>query len=384
MENSKARLLNTRFFKTVDVFPVDTDYKNKKNLRIEVKEADTGKFSVGGGVSTGSRVVGFVEFSQSNFDLFGGINKFQGAGQKFRSRFQIGKGNNSLDVNFEEPWLYNRELALGVDLFRSKQEYKKSDYNYGGSSYDEIRTGGDVHLRKRLFGLWEGTATYTLCNVRIYNIGQNAPESFKAERGHRLISKGAFSLERDTRNNLFYPTSGSLINFFTELAGGPFFGETKYVKFSALAAKFFPTFEMFDQNIMFVCKSGSVSAYGHDHVPFFDRFFLGGASEMKGFKTHDVGPHEDGTGVGGKSYWYGAAEYTFKLTEMLRVYLFAEIGAVNSSHWNFSMKRYCSDLGFGLKLYVMGAPLRLDFGFPMHDDGNKHGMRFNYSFSSSF
>jgi hypothetical protein len=33
----------------------------------------------------------------------------------------------------------------------------------------------------------------------------------------------------------------------------------------------------------------------------------------------------------------------------------------------------------------MGAPLRLDFGFPKHGyDGNKHGMRFNYSFGMSF
>jgi outer membrane protein insertion porin family len=385
MENSKNRLLNTRFFRTVDVSPIDTDFKNKKNLRIEVKEADTGKFSIGGGMNSGSRVVGFVGFSQSNFDLFGSESKFQGGGQKFRARFQAGKRNNSLDINFEEPWLYDRELALGFDLFRSKQEYKKSDYNYGGSSYDEVRFGGDMYLRKRLLGLWEGTATYTLCDVHIRNVGAGAPEAFKAEQGHRLISKGTFALERDTRNDLFYPISGSLMNFFTELAGGPFCGRTKYVKFGMLAAKFFPTFEAFDQNIMFVCKGGSISSYGHDRVPFFDRFFLGGSDEMKGFKAHDVGPHENGIGVGGKSYWYGASEYTFKLTNILRFYLFAEIGTVNGSHWNFNARRCCSDLGFGAKLYIMGAPLRLDFGFPMRGhDGNKHGMRFNYSFSSSF
>ncbi|MDR1255331.1 MAG: outer membrane protein assembly factor BamA [Puniceicoccales bacterium] len=385
MKNSQARLLNTRFFQAVDTLPVDTEVRNQKDLRIELKEANTGKFSIGGGISTGSQVVGFAEISQSNFDLFNRTGRFQGAGQKFRTRFQAGKRNNAFTVNFEEPWLYDRELAFGSNLFRSKQEYKKSDYNYGGTSYDETRMGGDVYLRKRLFGPWEGTATYCLASVRISNIGQNAPASFQAERGHRLISKGSFLLERDTRNSFVYPTSGSVLSFCTEVAGGPFFGETKYIKLNALGAKFFPTWEMFDQNIMLMCKGGTVSAYGHDHVPFFDKFFLGGGDYMKGFKSHDVGPHENGTGVGGQSYLYGTAEYTFKIAELLRLYLFAEAGLVNAAHWNFSTKDYCTDLGFGIKIYIMGAPLRLDFGFPMHSQtGNKHGMRFNYSFGMSF
>jgi outer membrane protein insertion porin family len=385
MKDSQARLLNTRFFQSVDVLPVDIDVKNQKNLRIEVKEANTGKFSIGGGVSSGNQVIAFTEFSQSNFDLFGRSNKFQGAGQKFRARFQIGRRSNAFTINFEEPWLYDRELVFGTDLFRSEQSYKKSDYNYGGTSYDETRLGGDVYLRKRIFDLWEGTATYSLTNVRISNVGSNAPRSFRDERGHRLISKGSFLLERDTRNSFFYPTSGSTLSFCTEVAGGPFFGETKYVKFNALAAKFFPTFETFDQNIMFACRGGTVSAFGHDHVPFFDRFFLGGGDYMKGFKMHDVGPHENGTGVGGKSYLYSTVEYTLKIAEPLRFYLFAEAGVVNASQLNFNVKRYCSDLGFGIKLYIMGAPLRLDFGFPMRGyENNKHGMRFNYSFGMSF
>lgn len=385
MKNSQIRLQNTRFFQTVDISPSDTNIPNKKNLRVEVKESNTGKFSIGGGISSGSEVIGFLEFSQTNFDLFGKGTKFQGAGQKFRTRFQMGKRSNLFNINFEEPWLYNRELALGVNLFRSKQEYKKSDNNYNGTSYDEVRTGGEVYLRKRLFGLWEGTATYHIEDVHIYHIEESAPTSFKREEGHRLISKGMFSLERDTRDNLLYPMTGSVINFDTEVAGGPFCGRTKYIKFDALAAKFWPTFELFDQTFMAMGKLGTMNAYGHDHVPFFDKFFLGGSNYMKGFKTHDVGPHEGETGIGGQTYAYGTTEYTFKIADPFRLYLFAEAGFVNESHWNFSTKRYCTDAGFGMKIFIMGAPLRLDFGFPVRGyDHNKHGMRFNYSFGMSF
>ncbi len=385
MKNSQMRLMNTRFFQSVDLAPTDTTVDDQKNLRVEVKEADTGKFSIGGGISSGSEVVGFLEFSQSNFDLRGGKSRFQGAGQKFRTRFQVGRRSNLFDLNFEEPWWYDRELAVGINLFRSQQEYKKHDNNYSGTSYDEVRMGGEVYLRKRLFGLWVGTLTYRAEDVHIYHMGQHAPKSFIDEVGHRFISKGMFLIERDTRDNLLYPTSGSVLSFNTEVAGGPFFGETKYVKFNVLGARFWPTFEMFSQNIMLMGKIGAINDYGHDKVPFFDKFFLGGSNYMKGFKTHDVGPHDGTTGIGGQTYAYGTTEYTFKIADPVRFYLFAEVGFVNESHWNFSTRRYCTDAGFGTKIFIMGAPLRLDFGFPIHGcDNNKHGMRFNYSFGMSF
>lgn len=386
MKNNQMRLQNTRFFQAVDLSPSDTDIPNEKNLRVEVKEANTGKFSVGGGVSSGSEVVGFIEFSQTNFDWHGGKSKFQGGGQKFRTRFQVGRRSNSFDINFEEPWWYDRELALGVNLFRSQQEYKKhNNNNYDGSNYDEVRTGGEIYLRKRLFGLWVGTVTYHAEDVNIYHMEANAPKSFRDEVGHRFISKGMFLLERDTRDNLLYPTCGSVISIATDVAGGPFFGETKYIKLNALGAKFIPTFEPFDQNIMFMGKIGTMCSYGHDNVPFFDKFFLGGSNYMKGFKTHDVGPSENGTGIGGQTYAYGTAEYTFRIADPFRLYFFSEVGFVNESHWNFNTKRYCTDAGFGMKIFIMGAPLRLDFGFPIHgQENNKHGMRFNYSFGMAF
>lgn len=384
MKNSQMRLMNTRFFKTVDLSPTDTETDNQKNLRVEVKEANTGKISAGGGVSTGGEVVGFLEFSQTNFDIRGGKSRFQGAGQKFRARFQIGRRSNAFDLNFEEPWWYDRELTIGTNFFRSQQEYKKHSSSYSGVNYDEVRLGGEVYLKKRLFGLWIGTATYHAEDVHIYHVGQNAPKAFQDETGHRFVSKGILSLERDTRDNLLYPTNGSIIRLDTELAGGPFFGETKYVKLNALCAKLWPTFETFDQNIMLMGRVGVMNSYGHDRVPFFDRFFLGGANYMKGFKTHDVGPREGDTGLGGETYAYGTTEYTFRIADPLRIYFFAEAGFVNESHWNFSTKRYCTDIGFGLKIFILGAPLRLDFGFPIHGDHNKHGMRFNYSFGLSF
>ncbi|MDR2776554.1 MAG: outer membrane protein assembly factor BamA [Puniceicoccales bacterium] len=385
MKNSRLRLMNTGYFSFVDVSPINTEVPEKKNIRIDVKEANTGKIGMGGGISTGGEVVGFVEFSQRNFDINSQNKQFQGGGQKFRSRVQIGKHTLAADINFEEPWWYDRELAIGVDLFCHKTSYDRKLQDYSGADYSQDRMGGEVYLRKRIFDLWDGKLTYGLESVKIYGISRGAPRAFFDREGHTTISKATFSLERDTRNNFVYPTMGSRIGITTEFAGGPFLGKTKYIKVYTYGMKHWLVFDAAQQVFSVIGQAGTIAPYGGDTTPFFDRFYLGGQNFMKGFRCHDVGPRENGTGIGGNSFTYGSLEYCFKIIDPVRFYLFAEVGFVNQREWNFSVKDYNTDIGFGLKIFIMGAPLRLDFGFPIRGEGgNKHGMRFNYFFGTAF
>lgn len=383
MKNSRARLLNTGYFSSVDITPIDTKIPERKDLQIDVTEANTGKIGFGGGISTGGEVVGFVEFSQRNFDINSKNKKFQGGGQKFRSRFQIGRHTASFDVNFEEPWWYDRELAVGTDLFYHKTDYTKSMHDYSGANYNEARLGAEFYLRKRLYELWEGRLGYHIENVKIYDIGRNAPSCFFDEEGNTSVSKLMFSAERDTRDHFIFPTEGSRVLLNTEFAG--VFGETKYFKMDCSGIKHWLVFDTAEQVFSVIGKSGVIIPYDGDTTPFFDRFYLGGSNFMKGFKAHEVGPRDNGTGIGGNTFAYIATEYSIKLAEPFRIYAFAEVGFVNESKWNFSTKHYCTDAGVGTKITIMGMPLRLDFGFPIHgDEGNKHGMRFNYSFGVAF
>ena len=392
MKNSQLRLQNTGFFDLVDVHPEDSDMPGVKDMKVEVTEAKTGKVSVGGGISSGAQIMGFLELSQRNFDLFGKKSGFQGAGQKFRARVNIGRRTLGFNVNFEEPWFYDRELAVGTNLFMDQSRYKKSDRNYSGASYDEDRIGGELYARKRLFELVIGRLSYELQNTNIHKIGKSAPKSIRDEKGNTSKSSVSFEMSRDTRDNYIYPRNGSTINLDTELAGVG--GETKFIKLETMIAKFWPTFEELEQVFMLQAKAGTITPFSHDMVPFFERYKLGGESYMKGFKSGDISPKENydgqivtdsGTSVGGDSMAYGCAEYTFKLAGPLRFYLFSELGFVNQKQFNFTTKNWCSDAGFGFKIFIMGAPLRLDFGFPLHScNKNDHGMRFNYSFGMSF
>lgn len=385
MKNSRERLLNTGYFKQVDVTPVNTNVPERKNLRIDVQEENTGKLGCGGGISSGGNVVGYLEFSQRNFDWNSKNRLLQGGGQKARARLQIGKHNMSIDLNFEQPWWYDREVSVGADAFYHKQDYRNHDKNFTGASYDESRLGFEVYLRKRIYEQWVGRLAYHLEDVYIHNISRTSPASYYKEKGHTSISKISFTADRDTRDHFLYPTEGSHVVLTTELAGGPCFGETKYISLGAQAAKYWKISDAMEQVFSVLGRIGTITPFGHDTVPFFEKFNLGGNDYMKGFKVRNIGPQEGETALGGDSFWYANAEYCFKLHERVRVYLFSEVGAVNESKWNFSTKRYNFDIGFGWKLMIFNFPLRLDFGWPMHSEQNiKRNMHFNYSFGMSF
>jgi outer membrane protein insertion porin family len=297
----------------------------------------------------------------------------------------MGKHTTSIDINFEEPWWYDREIAVGTNLFLHKTDYDKKLRDYSGANYNESRVGWETYVRKRIYGLWEGRLTYGLEDVKIYNISVSAPKCFFEKEGHTTISRLSFAVERDSRNNFIYPTSGSKVSVETQLAGGPLGGKAKFCKMETFAAKYWLVSETAEQVFSLTAMAGSIVPFGRTETPFFERFYLGGSGMMKGFKSHEVGPSDGGTGIGGNTFSYGAAEYCVKLAEPLRFCLFAEVGFVNEKKWNFSPKRYNADLGFGFKISILGMPLRLDFGFPVRGDGtNKHGMRFNYSFGVSF
>lgn len=380
MKISKARLENSRFFESVNVTPESTNIPGRRNLKVALKEARTGNLTFGAGFSSLESAVIFTEVTQSNFDLFNRRSFFQGAGQKFRLRLQLGSQSSEIILAFEEPWLFQRELALGFQIFRTT-----SDFN--SAFYEEVRTGGQIYLRKRLFELVEGTLTYTYEIVDIANVDPTASQAILDLSGQTKVSRLGFSLLRDTRNKIVNTTNGNRVEFVTELAGGPLSGDVNYYRLEAKGSQFLPVFEFQEQVLAFIGRIGVVESFGKSSsVPFFDRFFIGGPQTLRGFEFREVGPKDAfGEPVGGKSYGFFSAEYTFDLVKPIRFALFYDAGFVNLDAYDFNPRDFNDNFGFGLRLFVAGAPLSLDFGIPLTTDrSNKKGSQFNFSFGTRF
>ncbi len=380
MKISKLRLENTRFFEDVNVTPQETNIPGRRNMRIAVKEGRTGNLTFGAGFSSLERATIFAEISQSNFDIFNRRSLFQGDGQKFRLRMQLGSQSSEVVLSFEEPWLFQKQLALGFSIFRTS-----SDYN--SSYYSQIETGGEIYLRKRLFELVEGKLSYTYQIIDIQNVSSSASSYISSLSGRNTVSKLGFQLLRDTRDKIINTTSGNRVEINTDLAGGPLGGTDNFYRFEFRGSQFFPIFETQAQVLALIARAGVIQNFGDSkQLQYYNSFYLGGPYTLRGFENREVGPRDEfGEPIGGKSYGFFSAEYSIDIVSPIRFALFYDGGFVNKGAYDFNPLSYNDNFGFGLRLFVAGAPLSLDFGIPITGTKeNKKGNQFNFSFGTRF
>ena len=380
MKASKMRLENTNFFEDVNLTPESTNIPGRRNLKISMKEARTGNLSFGAGYSSLERATFFAELSQSNFDLFNRRSFVQGAGQKFRLRFQIGSLSNELILSFEEPWLFQKELGLGFTIYRSSN-------NYSSSYYEEIRMGAEVYLRKHLFEYVEGRLSLTDEQIDIKNVNPAASPIITSLAGKTRTVKIGLQLLRDVRDKIVNTTQGNRIQVLAQVAGGPLGGSNNYYSLEVRGSQFIPVFRTQTQVLGLIARGGVIENFGKSaDVPYYDHFFLGGSDTLRGFEERDVGPKDSlNEPLGGKTYGMFTAEYSLDVVKPVRFAIFYDAGFVNAKAYDFNPTGYNDDFGVGLRLFVAGAPLSLDFGIPLTGDKtNKKGNQFNFSFGTRF
>ncbi|GDY17877.1 outer membrane protein assembly factor BamA [Verrucomicrobiota bacterium] len=391
MRVSEARLRNTQFFEEVRLTPVPTSVPGQNDLRITVKEGNTGSISFGAGYSTVEQLVGYVEYSEGNFDYTNPEGWYRGAGQKLRARVSLGSVSSSLEHSFEEPALWDRDLALGYKLERRYAGYQSTNYSV-------ITEGVGVYARRRIFGTVEGRLAYDLRRISVSNVTALAPADVQLENGRpRTISSVTASFVHDTRDEYNFPTKGSRISLTEELAGNGLGGKVDYLKSELRAGKWFLLSTTAEQTLAVIGRVGVLTGTGGT-LPFYERFYLGGAYDMRGFDYNDVGAYDTydhANGVeqpmGGLTYGYFTAEYTIKAAGNMRFAAFYDYGLVNRSEADFGLASANSDCGLGMRILLGGAVMRLDFGFPLKSTlspagtpVNKGAMKFNFSFGTVF
>lgn len=377
VRRSQERLLNTGFFKNVqmDIEPSAED--DLKNLIVSVDENKTGELGFGVGFSSIDNLIGFVEISQKNFDIFNWPT-FTGDGQKLRFKSTFGAERQDFVLSFTEPWFLGQQLSLGFDLYRRESRFL-SDV------YDETRTGFDTRLGKRLGEFTRGDLVYRLEESEITDVADDASDAIKAEEGQTTVSSLEFSVTRDTRDNLFLPTRGMKNQVSVEYAGGFLGFDRDFWKLHSRNSIYFPL--PYKTILRFTGQVGVVDTHGDsEEVSIFERFFLGGANTIRGFDFRDVGPKDElGEPIGGRSMIAGSAEYSFPIVTKVRGAFFYDVGNVYTDFGQFDLNDLRQGVGVGVRLELPIGPVRLDWGYPIdRDEFTEEKGRFDFNIGYSF
>lgn len=373
---TKKRLENLGYFAKVETYPEETDIPGRKDLTILVQEKRTGSLSFGGGYSTVDQLVGFAELTQGNFDLFNWPS-FTGGGQKFRLRIQYGTQRKDFVLSLTEPYFLDRRLSLNGNVFYNEANYLSAEYN-------QRNYGFATEVRKPINTYTYATLGYQLQEVEIFDVAGNASEFIQSQKGSFSESKIFGGVVFDSRDNPLLSRRGRRVTFSPYIAGGFLGGDTQVYGLDLEAAQYF---HLPWDTILVVNGEVAVASQWGDgsNVPIFERLYLGGSNNLRGFPYREVGPQdENGEPIGGKSMWRTTIEWTFPIIEKARGAVFYDTGFVNSDQWSFGFNHIASDIGIGLRLDLPIGPLRLDYGYPIQRDGYNGGGHFNFNVGYQF
>ena len=375
VETSKKRLENLGYFSKVDTFPVDTEEEGRKYLDIQVEEKRTGSLNFGAGFSTVDSLVGFIELTQGNFDITNWPS-LTGGGQKFRIRLQGGTQRKDVELALTEPWFMDRPISVGSTAF-----YHEA--NYLSSIYDQRNYGFSLDVRKGIRPFLYSSLGYRLESIDTFNVALGASPQLVAETGPSTKSVFTANLTWDRRDNPFLTRSGERITYTWWVAGPG--GTEQIYGFDVEASKYWRL--PWDTILLVNAEVAGVDRWGDQTklVKIYDRLFLGGSNNLRGFDFRDVGPKDpNGEPLGGQSMARTTIEWTFPIVEKARGALFYDTGFVNINPWDYNFNNVASDIGFGLRLDLPIGPLRVDYGIPLQQAGNHGSGKFNFNVGYQF
>jgi outer membrane protein insertion porin family len=205
-----------------------------------------------------------------------------------------------------------------------------------------------------------------------------------AEEGNRLKSEVSTTILYDTRDSVFLTRHGHRLIFTPHIAGGFLGGETQTYGFDLEGSQYF----LFPYDIILTLDGAiaGIDTWGSgDRVPIFDRLFLGGANDLRGFNFRDVSPKDsNGEPIGGLTSSRFTVEATMPVIPRVRVAVFYDMGFVNPDAWDFGLQNYVNDAGIGLRLDLPIGPLKIDYGIPIEARDNSHDGKIQFSVGYQF
>jgi outer membrane protein insertion porin family len=282
---------------------------NTVDITLKVKERGKNSVQLNGGVSA---IAGsFIGFSYAT-------NNFLGLGETLSLSTQLGTVQRTAQLGFTEPYLFDRPLQAGFTVFTSRFNFDQAReasilsgqnliplfnqlgntnlLNYVQNSYG-FTTFASYPL-KRSFARFGISYGYTIQNIQtltpaamtyfdyINFLHINGPNSLSGIRSSTITPSYTYN----SVNHPITPTQGKAISFSVAVAGGPLGGNVNQIE-PILDAKWFKKSPLNAKHVIGMHVQGRwLTGYGGKVAPPFNRFYMGGENDIRGFDIWSISP----------------------------------------------------------------------------------------------
>jgi outer membrane protein assembly complex protein YaeT len=406
LRDSQRRLYGQELFQFANVEAVKVEGEPIEiPTRVTITEGKHRKVTFGIGYGTEERARTEVDWRHVNF--FGGA-RTAGVHARYSSL------DRGVRLNFAQPYLFSPRYELGLtgQSWHASEPAFRLDTNGGRVTVTRQfrRTGASMRGGRGApttlsLGYAAEHEDYSISNealtdetFRPFLIALGLDPRFGTGSGIR----SAIMLDggRNTTDNLLDARRGYIASLHLEQAGGWLAGSYDYYELTA-EGRFYQA--LGTRAVVAVqARAGSIDAFGRPEdllpdpgtgrarggVPFFKRYFLGGATNLRGWGRFEVAPLSGGgLPIGGHAFMNFSAELRAPIWRDFGAVLFLDGGNVWTNPWDLNVNDLRYDVGPGLRYNTRIGPIRADLGYQLNPipglrvDGRPESRRIRFHFS---
>jgi outer membrane protein assembly complex protein YaeT len=362
IQQSQRRLYGLELFQFANIEPVNPE-EQPEEVPIKVTVAEGNHQRVNFGVGYGTEEKARVDAEYHHLNFLGGARS-AGAHVRWSS---LDRGAR---LDFTQPYFFQPHFSVGAE--------GQLWYTFT-PAYQSVVSGGKVTLTHRtdVHTSWGVSLTSeydrssissdVLSDLTLRNNLIALGLDPRTDQQSGTTSAVGFDVQHSTADNLLNAHHGYQVSFHTEDAGRVAGGTFDYLAVSGDARQYLP----FSDRVVLASRLqfGNIRPAGGDekNIPFAKRYFLGGATSIRGWGRYEVSPLSgSGLPLGGDSMLAFSEELRAILQGNFGGVLFLDVGNVWADSWGMKLSDLRYAVGPGLRYQTPVGPLRLDFGYQLN------------------
>ena len=356
--------------------PMVPGSSDEVDVNMSVTERPSGSLMVGLGYSGGEGMLFNASVSQDNF---------LGTGKRISTEVNTSKANKIYSFSHTNPYYTLDGVSRSVRL-----SYRKTD-------------AAEANLANYIANVWGGSVTYgfPMSEYDTVRLGfgyddteiettQFTPVSYldflNANTDDFSVIKLSLGWTHDTRNKTIFATQGVVQSLTADVAL-PASGLDFY-KITSKSRWFHPLSKTFTTSLELELNHGD--SYGDTtDLPFFERFYAGGAHSVRGYRANTLGPRENNVNLGGDFRVVGSAELIFpppfsEQNSTVRMSLFWDVGSVFEEIDAYDSSELRQSTGVSLIWLSPIGPLSFSLARPLNDEPGDRTETFQFTLGTLF